>query len=550
MNKKILALILILVSFIPLFNLLKPGYYGHDFIEHTARLSSFFQSLEQGNLIPRWAGNLNYGFGHPVFNFLYPLPSYLGSFFHFWGFGWSDSIKLELIFSYVLSGFFMYLWLLLLVNPPAAFLGACLYLFAPYRFVNLYVRGALGEHLAYAFLPLLCYWLTCLKQKLKPKFISLSGLAVALLILSHNLLSLVFLTFSFFYAFLLGFGFKNKIKYWLYCFLAFLLGLGLSAFFWLPAFWEGKYTLSAWIPLADDYLSRFVSLPELFWSKWDYGQSAYKGLSGFNVSVGIWQWLVFFIALFFVFYQKGKVFNQLKNLVFFLIGYFLIGIFLVLPISGSLTKFFPFIYKFQFPWRFLAMPLVSASILGAIIFNSLIKKKSLLLAFCLSLLVVITTASYWQGKKIDQDLSNEGVEKYSLTSTTETGESSPIWGVRFQEEFPQSKVVETSGNQLSLKINNWDFEKHIYYISLLKDGWLADNTLYFPGWKVFVDGIETPIEFQNQNWRGIITFPVSSGNHEIVVKFTNTKIRIGSEYLSIAVLLISLLIFVYDKSRR
>lgn len=94
-------LLVIFLSFIPLVSLFHPGMFeAHDSQSHVARLVAFYQSLQEGNLIPRWAGNLNMGFGHPVLMFLYPLANYIGSIWHFLGFSFIDSVKLTFAASY------------------------------------------------------------------------------------------------------------------------------------------------------------------------------------------------------------------------------------------------------------------------------------------------------------------------------------------------------------------------------------------------------------------------------------------------------------------
>lgn len=88
-------LILIVIGFIPVIPLFHAGLpITHDGQDHVARIANFYASLSEGNIIPRWAENLNWGYGHPILMFLYPLPSYLASFFHFLGFSFVDSVKI------------------------------------------------------------------------------------------------------------------------------------------------------------------------------------------------------------------------------------------------------------------------------------------------------------------------------------------------------------------------------------------------------------------------------------------------------------------------
>lgn len=74
---------------------------------------------------------------------------------------------------------------------------------------------------------------------------------------------------------------------------------------------------------------------------------------------------------------------------------------------------------------------------------------------------------------------------------------------------------------------------------------IVENTLYFPGWKVWVDEKEVPINYQDLNWRGMIIYPVPVGEHQVVVKFTRTRIRLFADLISLISLigLISLICF-------
>src|SRR5258708_5812793 len=122
MKNKILLITLVILSLIPLFDLLHPGLpITHDGRDHVVRLANFYANLQEGILVPRWSGNLNWGYGHPVLTFLYPLPSYLGSIFHALGFTFVDSTKLVFGISFILSGLTMYLWIQSFLSKKAAF---------------------------------------------------------------------------------------------------------------------------------------------------------------------------------------------------------------------------------------------------------------------------------------------------------------------------------------------------------------------------------------------------------------------------------------------
>ena len=195
-NKYLVFLSLIILSIIPVLNLFHSGLpVTHDGQDHVVRIANFYQNLSEGNIIPRWAGNLNWGYGHPILEFLYPLPSYIASLFHFLGFSLVDSTRIVFGLGMVMSLMFMYMWLSLFLNKYSAIFGAVLYTYAPYRFVETYVRGDIGENLAFAFIPLVLYFIYKLYKKNDYKLATLGGVSLAFLILSHNAISLMFTPF-------------------------------------------------------------------------------------------------------------------------------------------------------------------------------------------------------------------------------------------------------------------------------------------------------------------------------------------------------------------
>jgi hypothetical protein len=154
-------LFLCVFSFLPLLSVLRSGTYeSGDLSINVVKTIAFSDNLREGNLIPRWAGESNATYGYPNFIFAYPLPYYLASLFHYIGFSFLSSVKLVLIFSFLLSGIFMYKFLSKLVNPPSAFMGSIAYLFTPYHLINLHFRVDIGELLAMAIFPLALFNLT------------------------------------------------------------------------------------------------------------------------------------------------------------------------------------------------------------------------------------------------------------------------------------------------------------------------------------------------------------------------------------------------------
>ena len=487
------SFILLVVALLPLVDLLHPGLpITHDGQDHVARIANFYQSLSEGNIIPRWAGNLNWGYGHPILMFLYPLPSYIASLFHFIGFSFVDSAKLVFAGAFIASIFAMYLWARDLWGERAGFVAAALYGFAPYRFVDLYVRGAIGEHVAFIFPPLVLWALD------RKKFI-IASLSVAGLMLSHNAVSLMFAPVIIVY-----------ILYHRRSFLPVVLGLLLSAFFWVPALIEGKYTLRD-IVTSEDFSSRFVHFSQLFNTP---GNELSK-------EIGVVGLLVIVVAIVLFFRRREKFLGGV-------LSFLGASIFLMLSVSQPIWQTVTILQKFQFPWRFLHLVVFCVAVLGGLVVSTIKNQKRVAIVITIGLL--LTTYSMWGAKYYREYPESFFTGVYK--STTDTGESSPIWSVRFMEHEPEATVEVIEGNaQIELGLRNTT--KREYKVVASDRTRILENTLYFPGWRVFVDGGEVSIEFQDPSRRGLMTFFVDQGNHAVSIQFTSTKLRFFSEILSL-----------------
>lgn len=530
-------LILFILLFIPVVPFLQNGLpVTHDGQDHVVRIANFYASFMEGNIIPRWGNNLNWGFGHPVLMFLYPLPSYSASFFHRLGFTLVDSVKLVFVMSYIVSGFAMFYWAKKQWGILPGIISGLLYTYAPYRFVDMNVRGALGEHVAFVFLPLimLCiYQITQVKQK--TMWSLFLALTTAGLLLSHNAVTVMMVPILLFYClFVVYYANNNRVVIISYLFGGFFLGGLLSAFFWIPAFFEGKYTLRD-IVTQGEVLKRTVPLSWFVYSPWNYG-----GGNEFTKQVGFVQWILLALSMIYTIRTKiksQKVFGIGLLLLFFLTLLSMTDVSLFMWQSISLLQ------KFQFPWRLLTIIVLLSSIIGGYAVSFMDKKRQLYVLVLVIIALIGSTFSMWQPKSFKTFEETFFTSVYS--GTTDTGESSPIWSVRFMEYAPLVPMQTAEGNAI-IENTSRTTTMRTYRVDAESKTRLVENTLYFPGWIVEVDGNPVPVEFQDPMWRGRMTFWVESGVHTVVVKFTDTKLRYVSNVLSVIGLVLCIAIVVMN----
>lgn len=525
-------IIVIALGLLPLFIFLLPGLpQTHDGRDHVARIANFYQGLSDGVLIPRWGANLNWSYGHPVLMFLYPFSSYFASLFHFLGFSLVASVKLVFAITFVLSGIGMYLWAKEAFGRNVGIVAAVIYMYAPYRFVDMYVRGAIGEHCAFVFLPFVLYFLLRYMKE-KRVYFSWNAVGVAismgLLLLAHNAISIMFLPFIIFYLAYLLYEYRKFKK--VSVALAFLgVGFLLSSFFLLPAFFEGKYTLRD-IVTGNEYSTRFIEPVRFIWSEWAYGNTG-----NFTNQVGIIPLLGVLLSPFVLFKLK----KNKKGLFIFLLGtvaFFALSIFLQVKASEFVYEIVTTLKKFQFPWRFLSLTVLTTAVITSFALFLFNKKREGIVAAIIVFLAVISSTQFWQVKGFlhNPETFYSGV----YYSTTDTGESSPIWSVRFMEKVPgiRAEIVEGEG---SIVEKGRSTVYHSYEITTQGNARIKENTVYFPGWNVYVNGVMvSDIQFQDPQYRGLITFNLPEGNHFVELRFEETKMRMISNYVSLGVLVL------------
>jgi hypothetical protein len=98
----------------------------------------------------------------------------------------------------------------------------------------------------------------------------------------------------------------------------------------------------------------------------------------------------------------------------------------------------------------------------------------------------------------------------------------------------KGEIIEGSGQITMRQEKN---SRRTYQVTADSEVRMADYTFYFPGWQVYIDNQPTEIQFQDPAYRGVITYTVPPGNHQIDVKFENTKIRQAGYLVSIGTLI-------------
>ena len=508
----------------------------HDDLQ-VARIYQMDKCIKDGQFPCRWVPDMGYGYGYPLFNFYPPLPFYLGEIVHLIGFSYISSVKIIFILGMVVSAIFMYLLASQFWGKLGGLVSATFYIWAPYHAVNLYVRGAMNEYWAMAFFPII-FWAIYKVITEGKRHTILLALSFAGLLLSHNIMSMLFALLMATWAGFLIVWQKKKFSLRLTkddlvklknLAMAVFWGLGLAAFFVFPAFLEkGLVHVETMFMGYFNYLAHFVSLPQLFLSRyWGYGASVWGPEDEMPFQVGFLHWglAVLIILLFAKKWFKNKDKHIWLVLLFGFI--FILASFLAHSRSGLIWKIIAPLQYLQFPWRFLALVVFSLSFTagGIVSFSKGLKRK--IIAGLIVLAVISVNFSYFKPEKQllinDQEkiFSEKGMQRlYTDAIFDYLPKSAPMPPTSPAENYAidlsTKDTIEMTGLQ---KGSDW----LRFYTNFDQQREIIIPQYFFPNWKGWIDEKEVSLRFEDDLGRIVVDVP--SGEHELYFRLTNTPVR-------------------------
>lgn len=548
----------ILICLPLLWNYLQPKFFHlHDWT-HVARLAELERGVVEGQLPVRWSANLGYGYGMPQFSFYGSLFYYFGLIFRTVGLSYVWSIKLTAIFITLLAYWGLFKLGSLLWGKWAGLLVAVAGTYAPYRMVDLYVRGAFGELSGITFFILTFYAIVLWSKKPVMKnslFVVISGAGI---LLSHNLMALISAPFIFIWA---GYWIirEKRIRTHLVEIIGMcLLTVGLSAFYVLPAFLEKDYTLAEKLTTGySNYNLHFLYIRQFWNSKWGYGGSIWGTDDNISFQLGKVQIVltatIAVLSLVKLIRRKYRAIPYLSLVIFFMLG---TSLFLTIMKSKFIWDIVELFAYIQFPWRFLSVAMVFIA-LGLGLLKEFVSKKSWPIVSLLLAAVIIGSQVGYARPESFLD-SDDGL--YYADSGRIRSEMSEV--------IPD--FLPTSANPKELPIikdesERFSFIPNVEYgidinrghefsiVALINNpSRLKIGIFDFPGWTIYVDGDKVKHSISPEGLIQLDLMP-KSAETRISGKFEETPLRKISNLISVASLFVCISIFInhsYVKAKK
>ena len=493
---------------------------GHDSLTHFPRLIEFHENIRHGIFPPRWAPDLSDGYGQPLFVFSPPGLYFLGEIWRLLSWDVISALNLASVVIVVMAGVNMFLLGRLYGGQVGGWLATAAYVYGPYFQVDLYVRHAWTELCGLACYPLILYGFGRFATDGSQRAVLVGGLGYALLLGSDYSAALVFTPVVL--AFIAWTAWQARSWPVLaYQSGGLLLGLGLSAWVWLPAVAELPSVLPQQRLVSDyfHYSQHFVYLHQLISPVWGYGLSVAGYQDKLSFSVG-WSQLGVLVSGWIWAHHTAVL--PPRHWWRFFCGVTLAACGLMLPGSVWLWDHIRLLADVQFPWRLLGPASVSIAVLIGLIGPGLSQRRTLWLgALGLLILANIGQARPQQYRPLDlaewtpQQLAERGI------AVTSQRAFEPRW-LQQRQSFRMEALRVIHG---AAEVTNVDRTPTYWsaQVTAEHETRLEAACAYFPGWRVVVDGQAVPITIAEPT--GLIQFQVPAGRHTVSLAFTRTWAR-------------------------
>ncbi len=509
---------------------------------HLHRSAAVARSWTGGVLWPRWFPDVYQGLGAPVFHYYSPLFYLLVAPLHFLGLSLDLAAKVVITAFYLVSGLATWAWLRRLLTPAAGLVGAALYLSQPHLFREFYFQGDYPQILALLWLPVVLWAFTRLYQDGGWRNWLLAPLALALLVITHNITAML--------------GAGALALYWLALPLwrplegrwwrgpaAGLLAAGLSAFFWLPALADAD-----WVRIGNlqtgffHYSQHFVRWQDLLAPPPVFDSRAAN--PPFPYMLGWAAWLALAAGGIAVVVGLVRRTGWTASRIGAVMGATFAGLCLALTQAWSapVWETVPGLALVEFPWRLLALAALGVALAGGAAVAAVGERRAWLLLGGFLLIVGLSSSVFLvphQPFLPTAALTADDTRPYEARSgqwgTTSGNEFLPHWadppqreaGARAQAEFlplgaewswetPQRAVLRPAAG------------------TTLAAGPLILPIHYFPAWQATADGEALPL---NPGDGGLAALELPHAAQQVVLHWQGTAWQGWAESVTLLALL-------------
>ena len=526
--------------------LLRPGVgYMADVAVHVYRTVELLRLWQEGIAYSRWAPDLAFGLGYPLFNFYPPLFYYLAGGLTLPGLDVEAAVKATVALVLLASAAGAYGLARQWLGESGAMLAAVAYAWSPFRLREAYFQGDYAQLLALALPPIVLWAIHRLAASGKDRYFAATAVACAGLFLSHNISAMLFSPVIAAYIALLALARPSMRRGLPRAIAALLAGAGLSAFFWYPALSEMHLVRVEVLHSGDfDFRRHFPPPLDLVLPSLPLDVNAVNPHVPYNLGLAH---LVLALPALWLLANR-----RLRWAVLAAAAGLAGSAFMMLPTSTPVWQAVPLLPFAEFPWRWLGVAALPLAFLVGAAAEALPRGRALYaaaaaIAIALSLfphLYPREPFARYDNATVADVVAYEVQE--GVVGTTSAGEYLPK-GVK-PTPIPALLAAYAEGRtpeRLDRSTLPPAATAEALARPLLGGTWRVSSAtafrarvliLDFPGWTAYLDGRPTAITPEPQ--AGLMGVDVPAGEHTLSIRFEDTPGRLFANSLSLAVALL------------
>ena len=553
---------------------------GQDFDFHFENWLEVHRGWHEAVFYPHWAASANYGAGEPRFIFYPPLSWMLGAVLGSilpWKWTPVAFTFLALLGAALSLRVMAQEWM----SREAATLAGCLYAANPYMLFVAYERGALAELLAATWLPLLVLFSLRRKPAVLPLALTIAALwltnAPSATMGCYLLAGLVIVAVL------------QQRSWVLICraLVAVPLGLGLSAFWLIPAVYEQRWiqirrAIGPLMRVEDSFLFHpahvFGPSPT---SDEAFATAYHNGV----LHSASWIALALIIAAFVTAVLAWRRHSRLWTPL--VISAAAITV-LQFRWSDFLWHLVPKLQYLQFPWRWmLVLGMIAAALAGLALSPRLPKPRTataisasrppapiprifyrpVAVLLIVTGLASIAAAHFWQECDEDDNISAQiatfqdggfpGTDEYTPEPADNGAIQQGLPLVRVLTS-PDAETAENGDNpdyqpdaaaevSAHVTISRWSPEQMKADVATARSGYAVLRLMDYPAWRITDNGAQ--ISARTIRSDGLVLVPITAGRNQIEVRWVTTRDAWAGRCVSLAALAVTLAIGLNDKRK-
>ena len=442
-----------------------------DLTNHFRFALPFYDAIIAGDFYPGWLAESNGGFGDPSFRFYPPALYYLLAVSRYLIGNWYDATLVVFAGCSIAGGLGIYFWARSFLSSSTAAWASILYALAPYHINQLYQAAMLAEWAGAAVLPFVFGFVDRVCERGKPRDIAGLAASYGLLLFTHLPMSVIGSIVLLVYA-LVRLGGPGKIRKLTKLSLGVTLGLSVSAVYWVTMVSE-----VSWISADNSTPRASVNHSYSF---------LLSTLSPDNLSV----WWMNILALmtlflcapaFLLLLRSGAPVRRATRPVIVVAAF---ALFMSLPLSWPVWRVLRPLQETQFPWRWMAVVSMGASIVAAaalpLVMNSRSKfdrAKRMLIFGAMAISVAFTfshsvrEAQYFSRSQFERMVTE-------VRGTASINYWFPIWAPFSPQKMPGEVAVADR----DVTVTSWQPEHRKFSVEAGAATDARVRTFYYPHW--------------------------------------------------------------------